>query len=202
MASIINRYASAVHSSNLKVSRELDKTNETVTDDTDTLGAMALADRDLERGRRTDGTSIHPAPLAVPLERLFAGDRNAAHDIVRKLAEMLYTHSFEVRVKVARPICVDIAKACLAWHRDGVCKACGGHGYSLIPGVPALSGHTCPACRGTGKIRLSEVFAAKHLALAQWLIDEMMREAGRAGPEAMKRLSSAMDIAQNGKGAA
>ena len=194
MANISNRYASAVHSSNLKVSRETDKTTETVIDDTDTLGAMGLADRDLERGHRSDGSPLRPAPLAVPLERLFAGDRNAAHDIVRKLAEMLYTHSFEVRVKVARPICVDIAKACLAWHRDGVCKACGGHGYSLIPGVPSLSGHQCPECAGTGKILLGKVFSAKHMVLAQWLVDEISREAGRAGPVAMRLLSSTMNL--------
>lgn len=194
MAKITDRYVTAVHSSNLKVSRELDKTTETVADDTDALGAYGLADRDLERGHRSDGSPVKPAPLAVPLERLFAGDRNAAYDIVRQLSAMLYDHSFDVRVKISRVQCTDIAKACLAWHRDGVCKACGGHGYSLIPGVPSLSSHTCPTCRGTGKIRLSAVFGVKNLALAQWLIDEMTREAGRAGPEAMKRLSSAMDL--------
>lgn len=193
-SSIINRYASAVHSSNLKVSRETDKTTETVMDDTDTLGAMGLADRDLTRGHRTDGTPVRPAPLAVSLERLFAGDGNAAYEIVRKLAEMVWWRGRDMNIKVGRAQAKDIAQACLAWHRDGVCKSCRGHGYSLIPGVPALSGHQCPSCRGAGKIRLSEVFAAKHLALAQWLIDEMTREAGRAGPLAMKLLSSKMEL--------
>lgn len=189
MARITDRYASAVHSSNLKVSRESDKVTESTVDDTDTLGAYGLADRDLTRGHDSQGNPIRPAPLAVPLERLFAGDSNAAHDIVRTLADMLYTHSFDVRVKISRVQCVDIAKACLAWHRDGVCRDCGGHGYSLIPGVPSLSGHECPGCRGIGKILLAKAFPMKTLALAQWLISEIERESGRAGPRAMRLLS-------------
>lgn len=194
MASIINRYASAVHSSNLKVSKEADKVDAQSSDDVEVLGAFGLADRDLTRGHTSSGDPVRPAPLAVPLARLFAGDNNAAYEIVRQLADMAYQHSFDVRVKVGRPVCVDIAKACLAWHRDGVCKACGGHGYSLIPGVPSLSGHQCPECAGTGKILLGKVFSAKHMVLAQWLVDEISREAGRAGPVAMRLLSPTMNL--------
>lgn len=194
MTKIQDRYASAVHSSNLKVSKESDKTGETVIEDTDTLGAFGLADRDLTRGHTSSGDPVRPAPLAVPLARLFAGDNNAAYEIVRQMADMAYRHSFELRVKVGKAGCVDIAKACLAWHRDGVCKACGGHGYSLIPGVPSLSGHECPECAGTGRIRLAKVFPVKHLELAQWSIDQITRESGRAGPVAMRLLGQTLNL--------
>ncbi len=194
MARITDRYASAVHSSNLKVSKEADKTGETGIEDTDTLGAFGLADRDLERGFNSAGDPVRPAPLAVPLERLFAGDNNAVYGIVRQLADMVWWHGRDVKIKVGRAQAKDIAQACLAWHRNGACKACGGHGYSLIPGVPSLSGHQCPECAGTGKIRLVKVFSVRNLELAQWLVDEIARESGRAGPQAMKMLSSKMDL--------
>lgn len=192
---ITDRYASAVHSSNLKVSRELDKTMDTVIDDTDTLGAMGLADRDLTRGHTTKGDPVRPAPLAVSLERLLAGDTNAAHDIVRTLADLVWRRGRDMHIKVDHQKAKHIAKCCLAWFRHGACKTCGGHGYSLIPGVPSLSSHECPACGGTGKIRLSDAFPKpKDLELALWLTDEIERETGRAAPRAMALLAQKMEL--------
>lgn len=195
MAKIIDQYARAVHSSNLKVSKEADKIEATVVEDTDTLSAMAWADRDLTRGHTTKGDPVRPAPLAVSLERLLAGDNNAAHDIVRLLADMVWRHGRDVRIKVGRAQAVDIARACLAWFRNGTCKPCGGHGYSLIPGVPSLSSHECPACAGTGKIRLADAFPRPdNLELARWLTDEIERETGRAAPRAMALLAEKMEL--------
>ncbi|MCY1166645.1 hypothetical protein D9M73_65930 [compost metagenome] len=199
MARITDRYSSAVHSSNLKVSKETDKTGETSVEDTDALSAMAWADKALGKGWRITGPNgqgepVKPAPLAVPLERLFAGDSGIAHEIVRAMAETVWRHARDVNIKLNRVEAVDLAKGCLAWHRNGACKACGGHGYSLIPGVPSLSSHECTPCGGTGKIRMSDVFPLKTLQLAQWLVDEMTREAGRAGPAAMKALVKTMEL--------
>jgi hypothetical protein len=195
MAKISDQYARAVHSSNLKVSREADKTGQTMVEDTDTLSAMGWADRDLTRGHTTRGDPVRPAPLAVSLERLLAGDTNSAHDIVRTLAEMVWRHGRDVRIKVGRAQAVDIARSCLAWFRNGTCKACGGHGYDLIPGVPSLSSHECPTCAGTGKIRLADAFPRPdNLELARWLTDEIERETGRAAPRAMALLAEKMEL--------
>ena len=44
-----------------------------------------------------------------------------------------------------------IPERVLAWWLDQNCKSCDGHGYTKVPGAPALSSHQCQVCRGTGK---------------------------------------------------
>lgn len=184
---ITDRYNSAVRSSNLK-------TQPSTTGDTDVLGAMGLADRDLCRGHDSAGERVHPAPLAVPLQRLFAGDNRVAPEIVQILATMAFEQSWVLHIKIKRTTAEDMARACLAWHRDGVCKPCGGHGETLIPGTKTHSGHACQACRGTGKIPFDSQFRQTHQPLARWLVAEMERASGQAGPRAMRLLADRMDL--------
>lgn len=188
MSKIQDRYASAVHSSNLAVDEK------TYMGDSDVLGAYGIADRVLTTGRTSDGQNVRPCPLAVPLERLFAGDNNAAYDIVRMLAEMAHEHSFKIKVKIKRVQCTDMAKACLAWHRDGTCKPCGGHGKTEIPGTHTLSDHDCPQCRGSGKLPFERQFKPEQRELARWLVAEMARASGYAGPAAMRALASQLEL--------
>jgi len=195
MARITDRYATAVHSSNLKHTSELNKREEQgQSGDTDILGAMGIADKRLSSGKNERGEDCSKHPLAVPLERMFAGDNRAAHDIVRILAELVFTQSWKLRVKIGRVTAHDMACACLAWHRNGTCRACGGHGKTLIPGSKSFSDHDCQVCRGTGKVAFKSQFKQEHRELADWLVAEMEREAGRAGPAAMKALSAGMEM--------
>lgn len=184
---ITDRYASAVHSSSLKTKAD------TVMGDTDVLGAMGIADRVLTTGRDHD-RNVHPAPLAVPLARLFSGDNRAAYEIVRTLAGMAFDQSWVMHIKIGQAQAKDMAKACLAWYRDGVCKPCGGHGETLIPGSKTHSGHNCQACRGTGKIPFESQFRQEHQQLARWLVAEMERECGRAGPIAMAKIAPTLEL--------
>jgi hypothetical protein len=188
MTKIQNRYASAVHSSNLSVD------GRTYMSDSDTLGAMGIADRVLTTGRTSDGTPVKPSPLAVPLERLFSGDNREAHEIVRLMAQMAHEHSFQIKVKISRAQCKDMAQACLAWHRNGTCKPCGGRSYSLIPGTKTLSDRECPECRGSGKAPLERQFRMEHRELARWMVAEMARAAGQAGPQAMRVLAPTLEL--------
>lgn len=185
---IQDRYASAVRSSNLGVD------GKTVMSDSDTLGAYGLADRALTTGRAGDGTPVRPCPLAVPLERLFAGDNNAAYEIVRMMSEMAFHHSFTLRLKISRVECTDMAKACLAWHRDGVCQPCEGRGYALIPGTKTLSDRECPTCRGSRKMPFERQFRTEWRELARWLVSEMARASGHAGPAAMRALAPSLEL--------
>lgn len=196
---INERYRAAIHTSNLGSDPR------SFRSPSDVLGAMGLADKRLTDGWVTtgpdnEGYDIKPAPLAVPLARLLAGDHKAAHEIVRILAEMVWSKADNDRTKpkVSRPEAHDMACACLAWHQHGTCKHCGGHGYSLIPGVPSLSAHECEHCHG-GKIPLHKAFDPQHryqprLELARWLLAEMERAMGRAGPEAMKAIAPRLDL--------
>lgn len=185
---ISQRYATATTSSNLKP-----RTEQQETGDTDVLGAYAIASKRLTEGCDRHGNIFKPAPLAVPLERLLTGDGSAATEIVKLLADKAFTQSWAQGVKISRMQCDDMAKACLAWWRDGVCKVCGGHGKTLIPGSKSFSDHDCQACRGTGKIKFEVQFKPEHRELANWLVDQVEREVGRAGPAAMRALGNLMD---------
>jgi hypothetical protein len=189
---IQNRYASAVHSSNLAVD------GKTYMSDSDTLGAMGLADKALTEGRRIIAPDtyepVRPAPLAVSLERLFSGDNRAAYDIVRTLAEMAHEHSFKIDCRIKRVQCVDLARACLAWHRDGTCKPCEGRGYQLIPGTKTLSERECPECRGSRKMQFERQFRPEWRELARWMVSEMTRASGYAGPAAMRALAPQLEL--------
>ena len=187
MATIKERYAQAVHSKALTVDPK------TVMSDTDVLGAMGLAGKYLASGRNAMGEPIKPAPLAVPLERLLAGDNNAAHEVVRVLGALVFEQSWTIRVRITRGQAEDMARACLAWHRDGRCNPCGGLGELVIPGTRTL-GAQCGHCHGTGKIAFEPHFRHEWQELARWAVAEMDRAAGRAGPEAMKALAPKLSL--------
>jgi len=197
MTKIQDRYASAVHSSNLVVD------GKTYMGDSDVLGAMGIADRVLTQGMTSDGTPVRPSPVAVPLERLFAGDNRAAYEIVRILAEMAHEHSFKLKTKISRVHCADMARACLAWHRDGTCKTCEGRGYALIPGTKTMSERECQECcpshvparwRTPGKMPFEREFRPEWRELARWLVSEMARASGHAGPAAMRALAPQLNL--------
>jgi len=178
---IQERYATAVRSSCLTVDER------TTYSDTDVLGAMGLASRE--------------HPLAVALERLFYGDNTASEDLLNILTEMLQGKAPSLQTRISASVARDMARACLAWHRDGTCKACGGHGKQLIPGTKTHSERPCHACKpspnaatGTGKVPFERSFHPERRPLAAWLVSEMQREQAKAGPAAMKRLAPSLNL--------
>lgn len=179
---ILDRYSGAVNSSNLAVDAK------TTFSDSDVLGAMGIADRRLTYDER------HPHSLAVKLARLFMGDNKAAREIVAVLAEMAFKKRSAMKVKLKRVQAKDMAKAALAWHRDGTCKPCGGHGKTLIPGTKTLSDHECQPCLGSGKMPFERQFKVEHRELARWLVVEMETEMGVAGPAAMMALAPKLEL--------
>lgn len=180
---ITDRYASAVHSSNLK------SRTETTFSDSDVLGAAGLAGKLVKH----DG---HPgAPLAIALARLFAGDNHAVREIVDLMAQLVWSKARRDGIVVLKRFAAEeMSRAVLAWHREGVCKPCGGHGYQVIRGAPALSENECPKCRGSGRRAFDSEFAPDMLDLARWLLAELERELSRAGPAAMAALAPRLDM--------
>ena len=174
MSKILDRYASAVHSSNLTSDPK------SVYSDSDVLGAAGLAAKS--------------RPLALALTRLFMGDNHASGQIVDILGEMAWGKAHSMNVKLTRVQSWDMGKAVLAWHRDGACKPCGGHGYQIIPGTRAIGDSECPKCRGTGKIPYEKQFKHEWRELARWLLSEVEREQGRAGQAAMAMLAPRLEI--------
>lgn len=174
MSKILDRYASAVHSANLK--SEVD----TVYSDSDVVGAAGLA------GKRH--------ALAMALTRLFSGDNREAHALVRAMAELVWFRAHGQKVKLKRVQSVDLARAVLAWHRDGTCRACGGHGFEIIGGTRTVGDSACQACFGAGRVPFDAQFSLERLDLARWLLAEVQREQGKAGPAAMAKLAPRLTI--------
>jgi hypothetical protein len=183
---LAERYATAVNSKKLTVEER------TRQSDSDVLGAYGLADKALQERRGPRPAS----PLAVPLERLLmGGDDRVALDICRMLAGMVWRQARAYRnLRVTYRQAEDMAKSCVAWFRHGTCKACGGHGFSLIPGTVSLSANECEPCEGTGKRPLETEFPKSHSELVRWTVSEMERALGVAGPEAMEKLAPRLEL--------
>jgi hypothetical protein len=171
---IQDRYAGAVHSSNLKSEPE------TYRSDPDVLGAYGLA------GKRN--------PLATALERLFAGDSKAGREIVNEMATLSWGKARTLKVKLTRVQSEDMARAVLAWHRDGKCKPCGGHGYDGVPGSRTVGDAECRHCYGTTKMPFEPQFKPEHRVLARWLLVTIEKEQSVAGPAAMRALAPMLEI--------
>ena len=195
MSSISSRYHSAVHAKSLRPDSHKGDIGTQYTD-TDTLAAFGRAAAHLERGTDAKGRMIRPAPLAVPLERLLAGGAGsgAANAVVAVMAQMLFEQSWTLRVKLTRVEAGDMARMCLAWHRDGICRPCDGLGWEKIPGTPTLSHHECKVCHGTRKIPFENQFVDRLVPLARWLLVEMEVASGRAGQAAMRALAPTLDL--------
>jgi hypothetical protein len=174
---IIDRYASAIRTSNMDSRANPD---ETIIEDADVIGAAGFASKD--------------HPLAMALTRLLSGDNHAADHIVTILADLAQGKARFLKLAVGRTIAVDMARAVLAWHRHGTCTACGGHGFELIPGAPAVSATQCSVCDGTRKMPFGREFPAPIRVVAFWLLAEVEREQSRAGPAAMDRLAKRMEF--------
>ena len=170
---IIDRYSSAIRSSNLG-SRP-----ETTQSDSDVLGAAGLAAK--------------RSPLAIALLRLFCGDNHSSNSIVGILADKAVGRAYRMGNECGRVEAWDISAAVLAWHRDGTCKVCGGHGVKLIPGTTTLSGDRCTSCRD-GRIKFDAQFPMQRLDLARWLAAELDREQAIAGADAMRALAPKLTL--------
>ena len=171
---IADRYASAVHSSDLRSAAS------TTASDSDVIGAYGLASK--------------RHPLAVALARLFAGDNHAASSLTELLSSMVQRRADSRRIKLHWTHAQDLARSVLAWHRDGRCKHCDGHGYQRIADTPSLSDAASRACHGTTKLPFEPQFQAATRPLAQWLLSEIEREQAKAGAAAMVCLAPRLSI--------
>ena len=186
-----DRYSKAIRSKNLRSKAEAEC-------DADVIGAAGFGGL---KGFREDGTQRTGSPLAMALLRLMLGDARSAKDIVRILAEGVTTKAWRLYgLALVSVEANDMAAAVLAWHRDGVCHTCGGHGYQVAGGYELGEGRAvigdvpCERCHGTGKLPFDAQFAMDRLELARWLRAEVEKEQAIAGAEAMKALAPRLDF--------
>lgn len=189
--SIIDRYASAA-----PAAKNLRSDPDTTCSDSDVLGAVGLAGKTVRTA--ADRSTYAGAPLATALLRLFVGDSRGAPEIVEIMAGMAQRYAEKNRIKLRRVQAEDIARAVLAWHRDGTCKTCGGHGFALTPGGRdsrrAVTDRACTPCKGTGKLLFDRQFSLPDLVVARWLLTRIEEEQSKAGPAAMAALAPKLDL--------
>ncbi len=168
---IIERYSAAVNSDNLSSDPR------STWGDSDVLGAAGLAAR--------------YEPLGVALTRLFADGKTEAVIVI--LSDMAFRRARTLKVRLSDVELTDLSKAVLGWYRHGICQPCGGTGYQLIPGTPAL-GDECHHCRGAGRLSFDSQFHAEVRELARWLSGEIDRSQVAAGRAAMMMLAPRLDL--------
>lgn len=163
----IDRYSSAVNSSNLKSEER------TTYSDSDVLAAMGWAGQH--------------HPLGAALQRLFVDSK--PQQVIDLLATMVRERSFKIKARITPIQARDMAEKVLAWYRFGTCTECGGTGKDLIPGTPHLSETDCSHCQGTGRRPFEREFQHEQRELANWLKGEIEKHQARAGQEAMRAIS-------------
>lgn len=181
---IKDRYSSAIRSSNLRAKSDV------AMGDVDVLGAYGIADRRLSAGE--DHFSRHP--LAVPLERMFLGDRSAAADVIGHLTGSIRGKAQALRIRMTELQAADMARVALGWFRQPSCQVCGGHGFKIIHGTKTLGDSRCRPCNGSGKVQLEQAFRVEQRELVRWVMASLEREAGMAGVAAMKALTPMLDL--------
>jgi len=161
---IIDRYASAIRSSNL---RSIERTTHS---DSDVIGAVGLASK-------TDY-------LGALLLRFELGDNKAARECAGVLANRACIQFPKLHPRTA----VDIASALIAFSRSDVCTDCNGLGCEVIPGTPTLSKKECRTCRGTGKKRIDKQFSKEHMPIVDWMYAWVSRARHEAASMAAERV--------------
>lgn len=168
---LIQRYSRSINSSNLM--------DDQFHHQTEVLAAAALASM--------------TAPLATELFRVKFGNDASTYPTLRtKWIEIVaFKASNRHWPKDISPS--QVAKLSLDYWLNDLCTACGGHGTTLVDGVPSVRQDIpCRQCRGTRKQPL-EVRKALHDYVAD-MVETLEDMTIYAGGLAMRKLSSAMDL--------
>ena len=168
---ILERLASAVHTSNLKSDPR------TSYSDSDVIGAAGLAAK--------------YEPLGIAITDLLTGGRAAG--VIEELSSIGFRKARTLRIKISTGQARAVATAVLSWYRHGKCQPCGGTGYRTIPGTP-VHGDECSHCRGTTNIPFESQFRQEWQPLARWLHAEIERSQVSAGIAAMKLIAPKLDF--------
>lgn len=170
---VINRYSSAINSSNLKSEER------TTWSDSDVLAAMGLAARQ--------------HPLGAALQRLFVDGKPQV--VVDMLTLMARDRSYRVKERLTEMQARQISEKVLAWYRHGVCTDCGGTGKEVVlEPKPHLSDEDCPSCHGTGRRLFEPSFTPDQRAIAVWLKNEIEKHQAMAGAAAMRLIAPMLDL--------
>jgi hypothetical protein len=173
MSQVLNRYSSAINSSNLKSRAE------TTWSDTDVLAAMGLAARS--------------HPLGAALSRMFVDGK--PERVVAMLATMARDRSYKVRERLTEHQAREMAQKVLAWYRHGICVECGGTGKEIVyEPKPHLSETDCQPCSGSGRRPFEPSFTHDHRDIAIWLRGEIERHQGYASVAAMRLIAPMLDL--------
>jgi hypothetical protein len=165
-ASLLERYAQATRSSDLRPSRlALDEGRR----DADFLLAAGYAARADEKGRQ-----------ALMLYRMLVTGDTArlpvmAHYAYKWVRSESCRRGGEVDKRISHKDLMQVCNVTLRWWLRKVCPHCDGRGVELVyPGAQVTSARACKPCSGEGRTPL-DVLAGQHWQPARWLASEFDR---------------------------
>ena len=194
MSQIRDAYARALRSKSLRSDARTDMS------DSDVIGAVGFAGKAV-RTEVVNGKIVKRkgSVLGMALLRLFVGGDKEARDVTKLLARMAVGKAYRLGAPIGEAGADLLAGLVIQWHRDSVCKTCGGHGFKVAVGKlgdsrVVMGDDACGDCHGSGKRDFDGMFPWEHLNLACWLRAEVEREQAIAGTEAMKALGARMEL--------
>lgn len=175
-----DRYAKAVHSSDLTPGTERVRTDADVL-----IAAGAATAKDEKR------------QLALAAYRLgLAGDTTGLGPLVDAMDDWLLTRLSKggnraMPEAARRQLIVDS----LRWWFNPACGYCNGAGYVVVDGASRLSTIECTSCHGTKKRPLRREVPRPYVEHAEWLTDELNRLVSIVFGDMARMLNGKMDEA-------
>lgn len=117
--------------------------------------ARLTSDLTVDPTKRLDADYIIGAAIAQTRAGAVTGLLVNSRRSLRQALESV--HDLVVKLNARRGWLLDddqtkvVTKQALMHHVAPACPACKGRGYEVAEGAPALSGHICKPCRGSGK---------------------------------------------------
>jgi hypothetical protein len=156
---------------------------------------FALADKALDWPRRT---KLLPSTAEIvdavaqllpppPQPRTLPSELIALHDwsvptLRRQFTRLRYSHASLIAERVLR------------WTLTDVCQACGGRGYTLLPGTNIRSDNLCSECGGVGRSPVESRLKKSHREAGRWLASEFAQMLTYVLSEMAQRLRPSLDI--------
>lgn len=136
-----------------------------------------LGDVDIVRAM---GAVAQVNDLGVILWRVrYGGATRELRSLAEKLVSLMDRHQRDSSV---------VATVLEHW-LGGICRACHGRGYEVVPGTPMLSDVICPSCHGTGKTELIGAGVD-----GEWLLEQMAASERLMAAAVMRKLSTDLDV--------
>ena len=130
---------------------------------------------------------------AVALQRLQLKLTQGGVDDVRSWAVPALARQFARGQHQLRPKgAAEVFNGVMVWWLAGMCDACRGRRFTLLPGGQAVSSTPCPACDGRGREPVQKHLQPRHRDAGRWLADQFEDMLSYVEADMQRRLGGAL----------